>query len=130
MYSKPAVTPEEIVKALGEAVAEKGADFVYQPEDFAGFCNYVHGADGPRPVPGCIVGNVLHRLGVPLGELANYERRDAYSVANALIEIQAPDGGRSIREKLSLIQVEQDDSMPWGEAVAFAGVELPELVAA
>lgn len=67
---------------MAEAVAEKGEDYVYSSGDSRN-CAYVHGyktieqpneygqdesvtvQDGPL-TPGCLVGNVLHRAGIPL----------------------------------------------------------------
>lgn len=115
------VTEEQVRQALVEAVAEKGEDYVYSnPEgesakDAVVSCSYVHG-----DVPGCLVGNALHRLGVPLSALEARELRGAYSVAKEVIDVT--DGRGTFYTLLGEVQDAQDNGAMWGDALAYAGV--------
>ncbi|MFF3363612.1 hypothetical protein [Streptomyces misionensis] len=104
---------------LAEAVAEKGADYVYTgPDgeqgnpDRAAECYYVHGQQ-----PGCIVGNVLHRAGVSLADLAQYEGQAAEDPVEQLTKANVA----AVRLLIS-VQELQDRGTPWGEAVRQAEV--------
>jgi hypothetical protein len=75
------VSPDDVERLMREAVAERGADYVYR-EHFAE-CLYVYpritsnldeddeseGVEENDAKAACIVGEVLHRAGVPLREL-------------------------------------------------------------
>lgn len=114
------VTEAQVRQALAEAVAEKGDDYVYtNPEGesakgSAASCYYVHG-----DVPGCLVGNALHRLGVPLWALEARELRGAYSVAKEVIDVTDDRGTYTM---LGSVQDAQDNGAMWGDALAYAGV--------
>jgi hypothetical protein len=97
---------------LAEAVTLKGEDYVYVNRDGeqAGHdtsCHYVHGDQ-----PGCIVGHVLHRAGVSLADLSNYEGQGAEDPAS-----QLTDAGGEVVRLLAFAQEHQDRGVPWGEAV-------------
>lgn len=95
------ITLDTAIAALKGAVDEKGADFVYRPQDYDGFesCYYVHSDhEGPEHremmefedlknvVPGCIVGNALHRLGVPLRDMIKFEGDPARQLLDGLAD--------------------------------------------
>lgn len=112
------VMTEEAVRAsLAKAVAERGADFVYEPkgkdsrfEDSIDTCLYQH-----EGKPDCIVGYVLDDLGVPYDPKWEGDNADTVLYREGL-ESQA------IRESLWSVQSYQDWGEPWGEAVkAFDG---------
>jgi hypothetical protein len=101
------VTAEKVLETLREVVAER-PDYVYEaPEGYtagAGVtCFYVHG-----DVPGCVVGHVLNRLGVPLSDLALVEGRGAYKVADWFLNITDPDGAVDVEHVLYAVQMRQD----------------------
>jgi hypothetical protein len=95
-------------------------------------CYYVHGNK-----PGCIVGQIAHRLGVPLAELRKHEGtgsnmvvRDHFAFPSAVQE----DGAR---EFLSTLQAAQDGNdgdpttrMTWADALAHALSYIPAGVGA
>lgn len=119
---------DKVIQTLREVAAER-PDYVYTNEygnraNGETTCRYVHHADGPEAAPGCIVGHVLHRLGVPLESLAAREGGGAIAVAvrtlGAYISL-------STRDALALAQSNQDSGYPWGKSVdaALAGEELP-----
>lgn len=61
------ITWDDVLRVMREVVAEFGEDYVYQlVPDEGGQCLYVHRDEDSEGVPGCIVAQVLHRLGVPL----------------------------------------------------------------
>lgn len=108
------LTYERVNELLDEAIAEKGADYVYEDENGSRQdCKYVHHFPGEDPVPGCIAGNVLHRAGVPLGE---FNRVESLAVAPLLdlLGVRMPDEAVSL---LAEIQGRQDKGWTWGLAV-------------
>lgn len=110
-------------KLLTEAVAEKGADYVYVNKDGKLAdgtgeveCHYVHGDQ-----PGCIVGNVLHRAGVPLDVLGEYEAQNIDHLSQSLLTAEP-----RVKLLLNHIQAHQDVGVPWGEAVRLALAVQPD----
>lgn len=112
---------ETVLATLREVVAES-PDYVYSnpvPSDERPdpdmSCMYVHG-----DVPGCLIGHVLHRLGVPLGELAKREGGAAYIVADDFL--RGVSGG--VLSRLDFAQGAQDSGKTWRDALIAAGVAL------
>lgn len=128
------LTMERTKALLAEAVAERGADYVYTTpdgqqvtQDSGIQCLYVHhrNAEGelPEPVPGCIAGYVLHKAGVPLEALQYRENEPA---DRALVQLETdevlhPLAG--VRRLLVRVQRRQDNGASWGAAVAAALAE-------
>lgn len=117
------LTLDKTKELLTEAVAEKGAEYVYtNPEGVPGGsdslanCYYVHGSQ-----PGCIVGHVLHKAGVPLETLTEHETRPAGFVLRSLEDF---DLDHNTLRLLDDVQERQDRGVPWGEAVQQALAEL------
>lgn len=113
------VTDSEVLAAVDAALAERGADYVYSnpyastATTPAMSCLYVHGEE-----TGCLVGNVMHRLGVPLDALQRWEGVRASTVmrrAEADLGIVVPAWSRYM---LSRAQAQQDHGEEWGEAIA------------
>lgn len=109
------LTLERTKELLAEAVALKGAGYIYtHPDgwvaadgDNPASCRYVHDDQ-----PGCIVGHVLHAAGVSLEALSEYEGQGAQDPAYQLAG--ATDGAARL---LDFAQDHQDRGVPWGEAV-------------
>lgn len=107
------LTVDRTLQLLREAVAEKGPDFVYKdlsgtPADSFAECRYVHGDE-----PGCLVGNVLFRHGIPLVRMQDFEGEGAGRVVRELVdtyESPAP-------SVLVAAQETQDSGGTWGEAL-------------
>ena len=88
------VTKERVLELLTQVVEEKGADYRYTSpsKDIhpATACLYWHVPyEDDKPLinagtPGCIAGQVFHRLGVPGQTLYEYEGQNAVFVANRL----------------------------------------------
>ena len=112
-------------RLLDEIVAEFGEDHVYvNPVDPGQVfppgttCLYVHKVDGKQE-PGCIVAQVLHKFGVPLATLMNYEGSAASDVVPEVLPVEKKAG-----ILLDRVQSRQDGGEPWGEAVRGAREEL------
>lgn len=110
---------DQVMNALREVVAEN-PDKVYQaPEHMKSFsddpsCFYAHANEsGGDLKPGCVVGHVLHRLGVSLDDLTENEGLGAHAVVPAL-------GIKGVSEEMGLIlrrvQRLQDQGDSWGLA--------------
>lgn len=118
------LTVAKVKELLAEAVALKGADYVYTtpdglqgtPEDQP-VCLYVHGDQ-----PGCIVGHALYSAGISLARLREEERNDAEGVLrNLRHDLMYEEGVPSL---LQDVQQAQDQGTPWGQAVRSAIAEL------
>lgn len=114
------LTLDRTKELLAEAVALKGADYVYTTPDgeqgnpdTSPICSYVHGEE-----PGCIVGHVLHSAGIPLAELRGEERNDASGALRGLRGTLHYEDG--VAELLMAVQQDQDSGVPWGEALTNA----------
>lgn len=113
---------DQAIVLLREVVAEFGENYIYIKPAGTQVCVYVHEA-GEEQVPGCIVAQVLHRHGVPMNVLSQYEGLGA---------VQLGDGGSLIRRGLqplltgaagavlSQAQWAQDSFRTWGVALADA----------
>lgn len=113
------LTLDRAKELLAEAVALKGADYVYVNPDgvqasgsFPGDCHYVHGDQ-----PGCIVGHVLHKAGVSLTLLSDQEGQNSYAVLRNLHRASQVSCEEGVEALLGEAQGAQDMAVPWGEAV-------------
>ncbi|WP_125262022.1 hypothetical protein [Streptomyces alboflavus] len=110
-------TDERLLEAL-RAVVKESPDRRYKkpdhmPEVETYSCYYVHtGETGEPECPGCLVGTVLHRLGIGLEQLAHYEGESASTALKGLFDEVSPSTLTTFYEVQSL----QDGGMPWGEA--------------
>ncbi|MFD3361605.1 hypothetical protein ACFWW5_00695 [Streptomyces albidoflavus] len=113
------VTPEQVLDVMREVVAEAGEEFMYEPPGEIGTCLYVHRTPGDAAdVPGCLVGQVLHRLGVPLDELAEHEAERALTMVPEFIDAGKHKGLLALA--LNRAQARQDLGYPWGAALRAA----------
>jgi hypothetical protein len=113
------VTGSAVIETLREVVAEQ-PEYVYEaPEQQTTTqlsCFYVHGS-----VPGCVVGHVLNRLGVPLHVLAGYEGSDARLLVDRTLSFDGdPEDANDARLALQAAQAAQDGGMTWGGSLALA----------
>lgn len=113
------VSDSMAIATLRDVVAER-PEYIYEPPSgatagaTAAMCFYVHHIDS-GPVPGCLVGTVLHRLGVPLDKLAELEGCGAYVVAGMTAYMS-----NDARCALARAQDAQDDGATWAVALAAA----------
>lgn len=116
------LTHESVVKGLNALVDEYGYDHVYQGHGTFIQCTYVH--DGQ---PDCIVGKLLHSMGVSLARLEradfNNGRSVAISASELVRELASEDvitAEWGVDRFLSEVQSHQDSGMKWGDAVMYA----------
>lgn len=108
-------THDEVVEAIEAAVQAAGPDFTYRslpgPDDTAK-CWYVYGGQ-----PSCLVGQVLHRLGVSVEMLSTLEDRSV----RAAVRVLADHGVLTLSSEtiiaLRVAQAKQDGGSSWGEAL-------------
>lgn len=116
----PPFDVDTVMQALSEVVAEVGPDYRYWPDHPIGkfadrMCYYVE-IDGTA---GCIVGRVLHRLGIPITELRLWEGAAAFMMRDPVHGKRALLTGAAA-QCLSAAQRRQDRNLPWGEALRAA----------
>lgn len=116
------ITAEQVWEEI-EKLAAESPDYVYPraerpldlPEDDPWLtCRYVHHAEDGSKTGGCIVGQALIRLGVPVERLEKLEGRPASLVLSAL----SIDRTNARAEMVQIVQQKQDQGATWGEAVA------------
>ncbi|MGW4446469.1 hypothetical protein [Streptomyces sp. NPDC004682] len=130
------VLTDELVRDTLRDVAAENPEKVYEtPEAMktdGGACYYVHKAEDGSEGPGCIVGTVLYRLGVPLAEMAKREGTNALGVIADLElsgEVEAKGLSSSTRTLLRWVQIQQDGGRSWGSAYKNAtGEDVPLLI--
>jgi hypothetical protein len=119
------ITDELIISTLRAVVAER-PDYVYERPahmapirdgdgEIVGECMYVHTdpEDDSKLSPGCLVGTVLYRLGMPLEELQRHEGEGGWDVVDEF-------GGDDSRVVMQDVQLRQDSGVPWGAALELA----------
>ena len=97
------ITTADALRALEEAVAEKGEDYRYDVTDG---CVYVEGDQ-----PSCIAGNALARLGVPIEDMLRFNA--GWGVTSLARELDLSIDDRA-RAALDIAQELQDEGAPWG----------------
>lgn len=106
-------------RLLHDIVAEKGPDHVYQRIQVdghqVGFCLYTYQPEGADEPVRCIIGEVLHRAGVPdtvlrgmVGAFSN--SLDAGDLPATVMQVDTRLVG-----PLTEIQRDQDEGQPWGQ---------------
>lgn len=100
---------EEIEDTIRELAADS-PDFIYERPEGVVQCRYVHG-----DAPGCLIGQALHFLGVPLADLVMFEGENAITLLRELTYTSEP-----IRRWASRVQDYQDSEATWAESVAYA----------
>ncbi|MFF5371361.1 hypothetical protein [Streptomyces sp. NPDC013187] len=112
-----ALTDEQVLSTLRD-VSDESPEKVYEApahlQDEWGSCYYVHTDEDGNQSAGCIVGAVLHRLGVPLLDLRKVETYGA-DAAFPLLEIKGVSS--QVKSFLRHVQGKQDRGQTWGKAV-------------
>jgi hypothetical protein len=112
------VTDEQVLSTLRDVVRERPDNVYKVPEHMTKGrghhpCYYVHiQEDGDNPEPGCVVGAVLARLGVPLERMADLEGGTARHVVPRVISGISD----TTTELLHAVQQKQDQDFAWGMA--------------
>jgi hypothetical protein len=135
---------DTVVAKLDEAIADRGADYIYANENGlvpnGGLydtteCQYVHHYGTPEQSIGCIVGLVLNKLGVTADSLRQAEGQNVIGFALIYWGLFSYDGTRYSADPevfghhhgivlLAFAQAKQDKGMPWGQAIAEAKEEM------
>lgn len=114
------LTYDSVLGAANLIVREKGYEYFYTPESgwrFDGMsCSNWKRDEYDEKVPDCIVGTILHRLGVPLESMLQCVS------SGYLVEALAADGviekvGQDVKDFLDMAQVLQDTGATWHSAV-------------
>jgi hypothetical protein len=119
----------DVLRTLRE-VADERPDYVYttpaNEPSVASMCYYVHTDDEGHRVPGCLIGTVLNRLGVPLDKLRQFEGWGARELLTNIVVIVGPNADIA-SEILVRAQRYQDGSnmiipkrRTWGDVVSYA----------
>lgn len=113
------ITNDDVIKALRKAVELKGKDYVYVNKhgekatgDGIVQCHYVHGDEC-----GCIVGTVLHSLGVSLYEMSKHEGENAEELIRLLEEKGVLTVADESSKILGTAQLFQDVGETWRVAL-------------
>lgn len=113
-------TADKAIALLERAVAEKGPDYIYNPN---GECACKYFEPGTQ-LPGCIVGHVASYLGLTAADLQPFEHNtsDTLFVGNPTGMTIDPilSGGFTVRTLLREAQTVQDDGGSWGAALQAA----------
>jgi hypothetical protein len=102
---------EKWTEAFQRVVAQRGPKFSYIPfraANGAEYCRYVHNDEGE----GCLVGQILVKMGVPVEHLRTHEGQSADRIIHHLFGY-AP-GVEKVAAVMRNIQVAQDCRSPWG----------------
>jgi hypothetical protein len=113
----PAITEETIMAALQRVVEENPGKVYAAPKHMdpegLGSCFYVHNnEDGTLTGAGCIVGTVLHQLGIPLKDLRVGEGLSA----NGLFGLLKLETSPEFRIRIRRVQMGQDRGDTWAVA--------------
>lgn len=101
-----------VLRTLQDVVDEFGHDYVYPDrESWSAACFYVR--DGK---PSCLAGQVVHRLGVPLEKLKQFEAQAITAMVDHVPPIQLYEPLVVLRQA----QVVQDRGGTWGQALETA----------
>lgn len=116
------ITREEALRALNEAVASKGYDYVDKDAAAGRACRNIRKQDDGTHVPSCIVGTALVWLGIPVEWFIEYDcgAVSVTTVADRLHGANLVTIPEDVLDFLADAQTKQDQKHPWGEAVVYA----------
>lgn len=120
------LTDTQVLATLIEVAGENPEKVYEVPAIMAdewGSCFYVHHNEDGTQSAGCIVGQVLHRLGV---SLENLKKAETYG-ASAAVGLAGVDGlSERMKDFLRSVQRKQDDGHTWGDSLTLAQAAYPE----
>lgn len=114
------LTLNKAVEITNSLIEEFGEDYVYPPARVGAACTYVK-----DEAPSCLVGHILHKVGVPLGRLkvadvASYGTSEgADRLIGSLIEEGVVHLEPKAREFLVQVQANQDAGETWADSRDF-----------
>lgn len=119
------ITLDESKQYLGEAVKEKGAEYVYKNVTRGRGSETCAYFDPKTKKPSCLVGHVLVRKGVTFERLHARER-NLYTDVQGLIDADIIKVDNETQALLDLAQRAQDQGQTWGSALETALAEYEE----
>lgn len=100
-------------------IASEQPEHVYRPPVACRIgCSYVDSANAPGT--GCIVGQAVIALGLPVERLAEWENGHDETSSTIMLPAMDIGGSRAELRWIRRVQSEQDQGKAWGEAVAIA----------
>jgi hypothetical protein len=122
------ITLDAVRDAAKAAVAERGGGYIYKDQwDTCRNTQWVTHPDGKvEQVPGCIVGFILHKIGVPLATLDLWNDTTADDLLHNLDRHGHIDGAETaVQDYLVRAQIVQDTpGQTWGSAYLAAEAEV------
>jgi hypothetical protein len=106
-----------VLATMRQVVTDAGDGYTYPYVA----CRYVNPTT-VEPRPGCIVGHVLHRLGLDLATLAEWDRYGGTTIdgASASHQIKAPALGALVAAQRAQDGVSDADRLPWSRCLEYA----------
>lgn len=98
-------------------------DCGYEVDPEGGECRYVHTEEDGTKVPGCLYGQALHALGMPLAAMASYEENSVSMFWGR----HSWDEMSPVLKAIQSSQQNQDRGEAWGEAIEPVKKALAEL---
>lgn len=120
------ITYEQARKLILEVIAEKGKDYIGSPDSEPSTCVYFDDLGQPS----CIIGHILPKLGISRQDLV-FEKEDDY-YGPTEVDLNYETGAMELlprlgikldtqaQDYLRLVQSQQDQGMPWGDADIYA----------
>lgn len=112
------------MEAMREVVANAGAEYRAETNE-DGSCVYVaHDEDTGRPHAACLIGHMLHMLGMDLDALARLDQAGAYGGSELAGKLHAKiPVNAQVCAVWQAAQIAQDENKPWGVALQLAEAE-------
>lgn len=110
------ITKSKALELLEAAVAERGADYVYERDgtrQSGPGCTYVRGGQ-----PSCLIGLAMAKAGVPIEQLAEWDTRDNSAACFVLVDDEL--ATKTAVDVMATAQSLQDIGETWGEALQAA----------
>jgi len=113
------LTYQSALDALEKAVADRGEEYVYprQGTSYNSSCLYWH---KDEQAPGCLVGLVLHQLGVSAEVLESFGPASIKMLATSLPYLGGVEMSPAAIGLMAAVQRYQDRGEPWGVALKLA----------
>lgn len=123
MTTLPPIDRDTALRLLEKQVAEAGSDYVYQTPGSSKVCKYV--LDGQ---PSCLIARALVDYGVPVSVIAAWDA-PTKTIGMAYTDYKPDFLTYESAAVFAAAQDKQDETEPWGDALAEARATAAELTA-